>query len=240
MPSVLTGDVYDLPVLLGEQYMLSALLRETRDVILYRATQKDLRREVVVECLRPSAAADEAKLHAFLETARARACFEGLHLARVLEVLQADGTWLVVKEGPAGDPLDMVLSNGRKISALDLCRLMMILCKICLHFDTKKVASTRFHLEDIFYHNHEFRINNPARAGSRASSSSRSFMLEAARELLPLLNCESRFSGSMKLLLNRLILNRDESSIRMALYLAEFTSLYTLMLHPEDAPAAQG
>lgn len=234
------SDFYDLPVLIGEQYMLSSILRETRDTIMYRAMQKELRREVIVEGLRHSAADDRHKVQSFLESAKAQAQVQAGELTRVLEVLQADGTWLVVKEGPAGDPLDMVLSNGRKISALDLCRLMMILCKICLHFDTKKVASTRFHLEDIFYHNHEFRINNPARAGSRASSSSRSFMLEAARELLPLLNCESRFSGSMKLLLNRLILNRDESSIRMALYLAEFTSLYTLMLHPEDAPAAQG
>lgn len=228
------SDFYDLPVLIGEQYMLSSILRETRDTILYRAMQKELRREVIVESLRHSATDDKHKVQSFLESAKAQAQMQGGELTRVLEVLQADGTWLVAKEGPAGDPLDMVLSNGRMIPAMDLCQLMIILCKICLNFDAKGVASARFHLEDIFYHKHEFRINNLARAGSRSPSSSRIFLLEAARELLPLLRREDSFAGSMKLLLDRMSLNRDESPVRIALYLAELSRLHTLMLHRGD------
>ena len=39
---------YPLPFLVGNQYVLSAVLNETADTVLYAATQKDMRREVVV------------------------------------------------------------------------------------------------------------------------------------------------------------------------------------------------
>ncbi|MBQ8900194.1 MAG: hypothetical protein IJY72_04490 [Akkermansia sp.] len=49
---------YSLPALVGGQYVLSAVLSETADTILYSATQKDMRREVVVETLRCSPFSD--------------------------------------------------------------------------------------------------------------------------------------------------------------------------------------
>ena len=52
------SSVYNLPILVGEQYVLSAVLSETADTVLYAATQKDMRREVVVESLRPEAMSD--------------------------------------------------------------------------------------------------------------------------------------------------------------------------------------
>lgn len=233
---MLTGDVYDLPVLLGEQYMLSALLRETRDVILYRATQKDLRREVVVECLRPSAAADEAKLHAFLETARARACFEGLHLARVLEVLQADGAWLVARESPEGEPLDMLLAAGERLRGEEVCLLMQMLCRLCLRLDAERLNSVVFQLGDIFYRERRFSLNNPACAGARPESATRDYLADAAQALLPLVEPGEALAGQLVELLQRTCIRRAPSPTLAAFLLAEYAALYALMLR-EGVPA---
>lgn len=229
------SDFYDLPTLVGEQYMLSSVLRETRDTILYRGTQKDLRREVIVECLRPSAVDNQRKTKLFLDSAKAQARFHGDNLTSVLEVMQDSGTWLVAKANPAGEPLDMMLSDGKLLSSMDLCQLMIILCTLCLRLDTERVASARFHLEDVSYHRHQFCLNNPARAGSRAASSSRLFLSDAARDLLPLLDADSKLAGSLVAMLKRLCTNYDDSPMLPALFLAEFSRLHTLLLDATES-----
>ena len=220
---------YDLPTLVGEQYMLTSALRETRDTVLYRATQKDLRREVIVERLRHSAAEHPRRVSLFLDSAKAQARFCGEHLSTVLEVLESNGSWLVVKEGPPGEPLDMMLADSKKLSACDLCNLMIILCRLCLRLDTEQVASTHFHLEDVYYCNHHFRLSNPARAGTRSAGSSREFLADAARELKPLLDTASPLAARLLSLMQRVSLHRDTSPMSPALYMAEFTVLYTIM-----------
>lgn len=227
-------DFYDLPAFVGEQYMLTSVLRETRDTILYRATQKELRREVIVERLRHAAAEHPRRVRLFLDSAKAQARFRGDHLSSVLEVLEADGCWLVAKESPPGEPLDMMLADGKLLSAYDICRLFLILCHLCLRLDTEHMASTRFHLEDVYYHEHNFRLSNPARAGTRSVDSSRNYLAGAARDLLPMLDIKSNLAGAIDQLLKRISLHRDTSPMNPALYMAEFTALHTLMLQKAE------
>lgn len=226
------SDFYDLPMLVGEQYMLTSILRETRDTILYRAMQKELRRDVIVEILRHSAMENQRKVRMFLDAAKAQANVQGGDLSCVLEVFETEGTWLVAKENLAGEPLDQLLSDGKKLTALDMCCLLVSLCRICLRFDKENVASVRFHPEDVYFHQHRFRINNLARAGTRPANSTRTFLAEAARELLPLLDGQSRMAGAMASLLRRVMLNQDDSPVKTAMLLAEFSRLHTLMLQP--------
>ena len=138
-------DLWDLPMLVGEQYMLTSVLRETRDTILYRGAQRDLRREVMVEVLRKGAASVPRKVQLFLDTAKAQSEFQGEHLLRVLEVMEAEETWIVAKESPEGEPLDMVQSDGQFLSAQDMGELMILLCHLCLRLDAEHVASAHFH-----------------------------------------------------------------------------------------------
>lgn len=226
------SDFYDLPMLVGGQYMLSSILRETRDTILYRATQKELRREVIVECLRHSAMENSRKVRMFIDSAKQQASMQGGVLSCVLEVFESEGTWLAAKENPAGETLDQMLSDGKKIPAMDLCLLFIDLCKICMRFDAENVMSAHFHLEDIFYHGHQFRLNNIARAGTRPQGTSRSYLSEAANEILPLLDGESYLAGALASLIRRVSLSLDDSPIKPALFLTEFGRLHTIMLQP--------
>lgn len=219
-------------MLVGEQYMLTSILRETRDTILYRATQKELRREVVVESLRHSAMENQRKVRIFVDSAKAQATMQGGVLSCVLEVFEAEGTWLAARESPAGDPLDQMLTDGKRISALDMCHLFIDLCKVCMRFDVENVMMARFHTEDIFYHQHRFRLNNVARAGTRPAGASCAYLADAAGELLPLIDPESRLYGALASLMRRVSYCRDESPLKPALFLAEFERLHTIMLQP--------
>lgn len=224
------SDFYDLPTLVGDQYMLTSILRETRDTVLYRAMQKNLRREVIVERLRLSSAEHPRRVRLFLDSAKAQSRFRGDYLSSVLEVLEVDGTWMVAKESPKGEPLDMMLADGNLLSAYDLCYLMITLCHLCLRLDSEHVASTRFHLEDVYYREGHFRLSNPALAGTRTQVSSRNFLADAARELLGLLDKKSTMAGVLSQLFRRMSIHRDPSPVMPALFLAELTSLRTLAL----------
>lgn len=217
-------------MLVDEQYMLSAELRETRDTILYRGIQRELQREVLVESLRRSVMNVQRKVNLFLSSAKAQARFEGEHLSRVLEILHTDGTWMVARESPAGKPLDMMQSDGHRVSAQDMCQLVILLCRLCLRMDAEDVASVRFRLEDIYFSEHEFRLANPARAGTRIATDTRSYLAEAGRKLVPLLDFDSDMARPMCEILQRLATRRDDSPLRTANLLAELSRLSTLML----------
>lgn len=236
------SDFYDLPRLVGEQYMLTTIIRETRDTIFYRATQRELRRDVIVESLRHSAMGSQRKVGMFLDSARAQAFVQGGDLTCVLQVIEADGTWLIAKENPAGDTLDQMLTDGKRISALDLCQLMISLCRICLRLDKDNIASARFHLEDVYYYRHRFKLNNPALAGTRAATTTRVYLADASRDLLPLLDSKSHMAGTLASLMKRTSMSQEDSTVKTALLLAELSRLHTLMLQPpkEETVAAEG
>lgn len=222
-------DFFELPMLVGEQYMLSAILRETRDTILYRGTQRELQREVIVECLRHSAMDVPRKVSIFLETAKAQAQFTEEHISRVLEVTEAKGTWMVARETPTGEPLNMLQSDGRFLSTTDVCSLMLFLCRLCLRMDAEGVASSHFRTEDVFISDHNFKLTNPACAGTRSPSATRSFLAEAAHELSAILDPNSTPARPMSDLLHRFIIRKDDSSLHSATLYAELAKLHTIL-----------
>lgn len=179
---------YSLPALVGGQYVLSAVLSETADTILYSATQKDMRREVVVETLRPSLADDPVRVHSFLEKARVQACMSGGVIAATLELFHADGTWHLAKERVEGVPLDSMVAEGKQLPACDVCDLMQMLCHICIGMDIEGIAAEPFHLHYLYYQNPGFRLRNPALGGSRERTSTRRVLKAAAAELLALVD----------------------------------------------------
>ena len=181
---MLASSVYRLPKLLHGQYMLTSVLSETTDTVVYTATQKDLRREVVVESLRPECMASPFKVQHFLESARAQAKMGGKFIATVLELLYAEDTWHLVRERIQGQPLDELLASGAKGSALTLCELMLTLTSLCIKHDVLGIATKPFTLQNAHFMGLGFRLNNLACAGSRDPHSSCRDLQNTARALL--------------------------------------------------------
>ncbi len=119
---------YALPFLLAGKYMLTSVLNEQPDSVVYAATQKDVRREVVIESLRPGLLGDAGRVDAFLQSAQAQARFVNHFVASTLELFFSEGTWHVVRERVMGEPLDMLLATGRRLSAAQVVQLLLHVC----------------------------------------------------------------------------------------------------------------
>jgi len=201
---VLAPSIYSLPALVGEQYVLSAVLHETADTVLYAATQKDMRREVIMESLRPEAMSDHMKVQAFLDSARAQSRMSGGPIASTLELIFADNTWHLAKERIEGVPLDVMVSEGRKLSACSVGELMQMLCRICLCMDIEGIAGEEFLLQHLYYMSPGFRLRNPAVGGKRKRTTSRAVLTTAANELLQLVDETSPHAVELCELLRRM------------------------------------
>lgn len=188
---------YPLPFLVNNQYVLSAVLNETADTVLYAATQKDMRREVVVESLRPEAMQDPVRVKRFLDTARAQASISGGPIASPLELMFAEETWHVSRERVEGDPLDVMAAEGRKLPAAAVCELMRMLCRICIAMDIEGIAGEEFLLQHIYYVNPGFRLRNPALGGKRTRTTSRRVLTSAASDILQLVDAASPLSAEL-------------------------------------------
>lgn len=202
---MLSSSVYSLPKLLGGQYMLTSILRETADTVVYTATQKDMRREVVVETLRLKRMAAPFKVQAFLETARLQTRVGGKFIATVLELLYAEDTWHIARERIQSPPLDELLEAGERGSAASLCELMLTLIRNCIKYDMMGVDSAPFSLQNAHFMGLAFRLDNLVRAGKRDPQASRRDIQNAARELLPKIDHASPFAHDMEVLLNNIL-----------------------------------
>lgn len=227
------ASAYVLPALVGEQYVLSSVLQETSDTVLYAATQKDMRRDVVVESLAPEAAADPMRVQQFLETAKAQARFGGGNIAAPLELLYADNTWHLAKECIKGDSLDALMVNGEKLTSSAVCDVMLHLCHICLCLDIERIDNQPFSLQDIYRVGVEFRFDNLARAGERSRSASRRTLAGVAGLILPLLDMETPLAGKVRGVLSRMQLKVHWSALSPVLYDEEFTRLQFQILLEE-------
>ncbi|MBR5887147.1 MAG: hypothetical protein IKZ07_02955 [Akkermansia sp.] len=195
---------FALPALVGAQYVFSSVLSETADTVLYCATQKDMRREVVVETLRPHLAGDAERVQAFLAKAHAQACMSGGGVASALELFYAEGTWHLAKERIGGIPLDVMKESGRLLSACDICELMQQLCHICISMDIEGIAAEPFQLRYIYYQSPNFRMRNPAVGGVRERTFSRRVLTAAAAELIGLVDLCSPNAAELCDILNRM------------------------------------
>lgn len=195
---------FSLPALVGGQYVFTAVLRETADTVLYAATQKNMRREVVVETLRPHAMTDPLKEQAFLEKARAQARMSGGIIASSLELFFAVGTWHLAKERVEGTPLDEMVANGHLLPAADICELMQALCHICISMDMEGIEGEPFRLQNLYYTAPGFRLRNPALGGERSRTTSRRVLTAAAADLLELVDLCSPYASELCDVLHRM------------------------------------
>ncbi len=184
--------------MLGNQYMLSEVLEERPDRVLYAAQHTDIRRDVIVDCLRPELASDENVVTGFLATARAKVHLPSKRVAVVHEMLNEDGSWQLVSERIAGEPLERLLAGGAGISPFLMARLIRCLCRITLWMDIENLASMGFELRHCYLVGSDFRFVNPVIAGYREATASRDYLVEAATKILPLLDMDEEGSEEMR------------------------------------------
>lgn len=189
---------YRVPAMLGNQYMLSEVLEERPDRVLYAAQHTDIRRDVIVDCLRPELASDENVVTGFLATARAKVHLPSKRVAVVHEMLNEDGSWQLVSERIAGEPLERLLAGGAGISPFLMARLIRCLCRITLWMDIENLASMGFELRHCYLVGSDFRFVNPVIAGYREATASRDYLVEAATKILPLLDMDEEGSEEMR------------------------------------------
>lgn len=200
-----TSSVYNLPKLLNGQYMLTSVLRETADSVVYAAAQKDLRREVAVESLRPECMNNPQKVQAFLETARAQARMGGKFVATVLELLYAEDTWHIARERIQGSPVDELLAAGEKGCSATLCELMLALIRNCIKHDILGINTAPFSIQNAHFMGLSFRFDNLARSGARAENATSRDICNAARELLPIVDVASPRADDLLLIFHNIL-----------------------------------
>ncbi len=188
---------YRVPAMLGNQYMLSEVLEERPDRVLYAAQHTDIRRDVIIDCLRPEFAKDENVVTGFLATARAKVHLPSKRVAVVHEMLNEDGSWQLVSERIAGEPLERLLAGGAGLTPFLMARLVRCLCRITLWMDIENLASMGFELRHCYLVGSDFRFVNPVIAGYRESTASRDYLVEAAAKMLPLLDMSAEGSQEM-------------------------------------------
>lgn len=218
-------NLYALPMMLGDQYILSSIIRETRDTVTFAGMQKDMRREVLVETLRPEAMKDPDRLQDFLETARLQSRILSKEVACTLELIEAEGTWHLIKEKINGEPLDVMVSSGRKLPAIMICGLFLQLCHLCLFVEAHDLNARPLTLESVYLMDYNFRFDNLVCTGKRAQGATKQMLSAIARELMPLLDMTSPCASRMRELLNRVCYSRhwdvfitmmlDEELVRM-------------------------
>ncbi len=177
---------YLLPTMLGDQYVLTSVLRESTDTVTYAATQKDMRRDVVVESLREEAMSDPLKVDRFLQTAKIQAGIDFPCVASALELLYAEGTWHLAKERIKGEALDMMAASGRSLTVRQALALLLHLCHACVYMDIEGIACEPFSLERAYVVENDFRFDNLSKAGERTRSDTQRHLSRAARLIRPL------------------------------------------------------
>lgn len=195
---VMPYSAYSLPRVVAGQYILSAILEEDADTVTYAATQKNMSRDVLVRSLRPAAMEDNRKVRFFVETARLQARLSHPNIAAPLELLEADGSWHLAMERIKGEPLDMMVSNGRVLPAIVICGLLQQLCRVCIYLDIERIALVPFSLEHTYLMDIGFRFDNMAQAGPRPRNASKRYLSEACGLIEPLLDMESPLATHLR------------------------------------------
>lgn len=189
---------YSLPRVVANQYILSSILEEDADTVTYAATQKNMSREVLLRSLRPAAMQDDRKVRFFVETARLQARLAHPNIAAPLELLEADGTWHLAMERIKGEPLDMMVSNGRVLPSIVICGLLQQLCRVCIYLDIERIALVPFSLEHTYLMDVGFRFDNMALAGPRPRNASKRYLSAAFKLIEPLLDMDSPLATHLR------------------------------------------
>ncbi len=231
---VAPDDIYTLPCLLAQQYVLTDVHHETPDAVFYSAVQKDTQRNVLVCSLRGRFAADSEVCERFFETARSASRLHLPSVSAVLEIFEAWGTWHLVFEGNGSQSLDFLLLEGRKLNSEAMAHLLGMLCRLCLYLDAENINALPFSLNSVYLDASDFVLDNPAVAGRRDSFVSNRFIIDAARALLPLLDLGERpHSALVRQLMLRVAEKPDTCPLVASELLCELVRLPDDS-HPDD------
>lgn len=229
---------YSLPRVVAEQYILSAVQSEDVDTVTYAATQKNMSRDVLLRSLRPAAMQDDRKVRFFVETARLQARLEHPNIAAPLELLEADGTWHLAMERIKGEPLDMMVSNGRVLPSIVICGLLQQLCRVCVYLDIERVSSVPFALEHTFLMDVGFRFDNMALAGPRGRNASKRYLAEASRLIIPLLDMETPLAMHLLRVMEHMQKIGSWRPLSTVYFAEELTRLQMEMLRAQEGEKA--
>ncbi len=218
-----------LPMPLGEQYVLTALLHETPGSLVHVAVQQNLYREVVVETLRPEAVPDLDEQQAFFGRARAKARIPFPWVTSVLELFYAEGTWHLVLEKPEGETLQDWVNAGIKLPGTRMCVLMLHLCHYSIFMDAEGLACDDFELSQVAVTESDFRLCNSACEGNRRRSASQRFLARAAELLLPLLDESESLVMPLRELMERMCHDTNWCTLSPLWYDEAFVSLQASM-----------
>lgn len=161
------------------------------------------------------------------------------HIAVPLELLRDEGTWFLANERIKGEPLDMMISNGRILSASVICGLLKQLCRVCFYMDVERLATLPFTLEHTYKMELGFSFDNMAVAGPRMHGASRHYMKGAAVLITPLLDTSSTLAVPVGRVLDRLRSGSDWEPLSPILIDEELTRLQVEIMHIK-AKEAQG
>ena len=89
---------------------------------VYLALDTQLDREVALKILAPEIAADQQRLHRFLQEARAASKLKGAHAAHIYDVGESAGTHFIAMEHVEGESLDRLI-GGRPMAVGEVLRL---------------------------------------------------------------------------------------------------------------------
>jgi hypothetical protein len=147
---------------------------------------------------------DDRKVRAFVETARLQARLGHPNIASPLELLEADGTWHLAMERIKGEPLDMMVNNGRVLPSIVICGLLQQLCRVCIYLDIERIASVPFSLEHTYLMDVGFRFDNMAQAGPRPRNASKRYLSEACRLIEPVLDMNTPLATHLRRVMNHM------------------------------------
>lgn len=217
--------MYTLPKLLNGQYLLTTLHSELPESIIYKATQKDLRREVRVKSLKREFHTTDGDARFFAD-AEAQTLCRHAFISSPLELFEAEGTWHLSYESWNGEPLDILSVNKRTLSPLQCCVLMREMCHLILSLDAQRIANRPMGMDDIYLRSDgSFRINNPAMGGVRTAEMRDALIKAIGSWILRLITPASVTANRIAALALRMVQTQACSALTAANFAEEISIL---------------
>lgn len=217
--------MYTLPKLLGDQYVLTSVIKERPEHVVFAATQKDLRREVRVKSLKRECQSSD-QIARFLATAKAQSLCRHYSIASTLELFEADGTWHLAQERWQGQPLDILAANNKRLHPLQCCSLLREICHTVTFLDTMRLASKPFEPDGVYLRaDGSFRFDNPATSGIRTREMREQTLHEAAQWILRLIDRTAEFAHRTSSLALRMVQMQASSPLTSTNFAEELSLL---------------
>lgn len=207
-------------------YTLTHLLGTHEGFDCYTATQKHVRREVVITVLHPGA--DAAAQEAFSADARAKAAAQLAGTARMLGIASAGNMRYTAQEKPRGVPLSSLVSRGERLSPTQVCRIIIAAAALYEACAAAGVSAGGLHTDAVYLSRREVRFLSPAVA---AETDERTAQRSLAAVLEPLLPQSGSGRGRVATLIQWLREGYEGAPLQWA-QLAQTAETVIRQLHP--------